>query len=481
MKKLLSIGMVLFFVFASLVGKGNTALAKEDPLVDYEMTSPYMTLGETMNFYSINKDAKIEKDAEIVFQREDGTKKSYKSITFNEGKSYLFQFKLDQTGLWKLVELDGKPVESRSRDFMVYKNQEEPKKASDEELHKIFEAKQKKAAKQKGLIWDGKMEVIRLSGKDRYETAIKTSEYTFKEGSKYVVVATGENFIDGLVGGSLTAQVEAPLLLVRKDSISMDTLNEIKRLNPEEVIILGGQAAVSEKAEKEISKLGIKIDRLAGENRVETAEKIGKKRESLLLQAFDKKKVALINGIDFPDALAAAPYIGEMAKIGKEFYTLMPYMKGFNYPQVDLAFGGEKAVPLTLDPNIRIGGSDRYSTGSLIASYSVRTRVDDIRSLNKKPDTLVLVSGKNFPDGLTAASVASTKNGVVQLIAGNVIPETNIDFLMEYAQIEKVIIIGGEQAVGRGVENIFTGKDLPPEIHGYRFGTSYYGLGTGNH
>lgn len=188
----------------------------------------------------------------------------------------------------------------------------------------------------------------------------------------------------------------------------------------------------------------------------------------------------MINGIDFPDALAAAPYIGEMAKIGKEFYTLMPYMKGFNYPQVDLAFGGEKAVPLTLDPNIRIGGSDRYSTGSLIASYSVRTRVDDIRSLNKKPDTLVLVSGKNFPDGLTAASVASTKNGVVQLIAGNVIPETNIDFLMEYAQIEKVIIIGGEQAVGRGVENIFTGKDLPPEIHGYRFGTSYYGLGTGN-
>lgn len=459
MKKILC--FVLSFVFLFSLGFGNKAYAEEDYLVNYEMTGLDLVIDTDMDFYSVNDEMPIGKDAEIVFQREDGSLKRFKSVSLTNGKSYFFRFPLDQLGLWKLVELDGKAVTSRSRDFTVHINQKAADDAQEAKRKEDVRKANEKADIQKKRIWDGEMNVVRIAGKDRYETAVKTSQYSFKNGSKYAVIATGESFIDGLVGGSLTAQIDAPLLLVRKNSISSEVLNEIKRLNPEKIFILGGEAVVSEKIEKDIKALDFTVERLAGKNRIETAEKIAEKRWSLLPKAFDKKEIAMISGTNFPDALTGTPLIGEMAKTGYKFYSILPYMKGGNYPEVDLAIGGEAVVPVKAKS--RIAGSDRYNTGVLVARNYVAPH-----GLNKKADTLVIVDGRNFPDGLTAASVASTQNGIVTLV-GNNIPEINIDFLMDYAEIKNIIILGGESAVSSDIEDTFTGKIQPPEIHGYRF------------
>lgn len=459
MKKILC--FVLSFIFMFSLGFADKAYGEEDYLENFEMTGLDLVINTDMDFYSVNDEMPIGKDTEIVFQTEDGSLKRFKTTTLTNGKSYFFRIPLDQLGLWKLVELDGKAVTSRSRDFTVHKNQKAADDAQEAKRKEDVRKANEKANIQKNRIWDGEMNVVRIAGKDRYETAVKTSQYSFKKDSKYAVIATGEGFIDGLVGGSLTAQIDAPLLLVRKNNISTEVLNEIKRLDPEEIFILGGEAVVSESIEKDIKALDFAVERLAGKNRIETAEEIAEKRWSLLPKAFDKKEIAMISGTNFPDALTGTPLIGEVAKKGQNFYSILPYMKGGKYPEVDLAIGGEAVVPVKAKS--RIAGDDRYKTGMFVARNYVA-----LHGLNKKADTLVIVDGRNFPDGLTAASVASTQNGIVTLV-GNNIPEINIEFLMDYAEIKNIIILGGESAVSADIEDTFTGKIKPPEIHGYRF------------
>lgn len=96
------------------------------------------------------------------------------------------------------------------------------------------------------------LKITRIAGENRYQTAVKASQETFLKGVKYVAIATGENFVDGLVGGALTSQEGFPLLLVRKNSVSKEVLDEIKRLKPEGIFIFGGDAVVSSKVEGEI-------------------------------------------------------------------------------------------------------------------------------------------------------------------------------------------------------------------------------------
>ena len=61
------------------------------------------------------------------------------------------------------------------------------------------------------------------------------------------LVATGEDFPDALAGGADGALKGGPVLLVAKDSIPEATVAELRRLKPKQVIVLGGESAVSEK------------------------------------------------------------------------------------------------------------------------------------------------------------------------------------------------------------------------------------------
>ncbi|MBQ8857777.1 MAG: cell wall-binding repeat-containing protein, partial [Lachnospiraceae bacterium] len=55
-------------------------------------------------------------------------------------------------------------------------------------------------------------EVVRVSGKSRYETSVAVAN-TFFADVEAAVVASGKNFPDGLCGGPLAAAMNAPLIL----------------------------------------------------------------------------------------------------------------------------------------------------------------------------------------------------------------------------------------------------------------------------
>jgi len=87
-------------------------------------------------------------------------------------------------------------------------------------------------------------EVTRLGGADRYSTGAAISKAAFKPGVPVVYIATGVNFPDALAGGAAGALEDGPVLLVAGATIPKATRDELTRLKPQHIIVLGGTAAV---------------------------------------------------------------------------------------------------------------------------------------------------------------------------------------------------------------------------------------------
>jgi len=87
--------------------------------------------------------------------------------------------------------------------------------------------------------------VTRLAGADRYSTAVAISQKT-PAGPERIYFASGLEFPDALAGAAAAAAEGSPVLLVRPDTVPGDVVTEVRRLDAEEVVVLGGPAAVSQ-------------------------------------------------------------------------------------------------------------------------------------------------------------------------------------------------------------------------------------------
>jgi putative cell wall-binding protein len=84
----------------------------------------------------------------------------------------------------------------------------------------------------------------RLAGDDRYETAAMIVDRAFGH-SNTVYLATGANFPDALAGGAAAGLDSAPILLVTSTCIPTPAYEQLERLQPSKVILLGGTAVLS--------------------------------------------------------------------------------------------------------------------------------------------------------------------------------------------------------------------------------------------
>ena len=98
--------------------------------------------------------------------------------------------------------------------------------------------------------------VRRVSGEDRYATAVSLSASTYAANSVGdVYVASGTAFPDGLSVGPLVGRRGVPLLLVPSDAVPASVAAELLRLDPSRVIIIGGTSVVSEAVRQQILAL----------------------------------------------------------------------------------------------------------------------------------------------------------------------------------------------------------------------------------
>jgi hypothetical protein len=86
----------------------------------------------------------------------------------------------------------------------------------------------------------------RIGGADRYATAAAISQAHFATGPAVAFVATGQNFPDALAGAAVAGMLNAPILLVTRDTLPGATAAELARLRPGRIVVLGAAGVVSD-------------------------------------------------------------------------------------------------------------------------------------------------------------------------------------------------------------------------------------------
>jgi len=91
--------------------------------------------------------------------------------------------------------------------------------------------------------------------------------------TEVVYIATGENFPDALGAAATAALGLGPVLLVQQNAVPAPTLTELNRLQPPDIVIVGGTAVISAGVEAQLEGLGWgpTVTRIAGANRYDTA------------------------------------------------------------------------------------------------------------------------------------------------------------------------------------------------------------------
>ncbi|MDW8799671.1 cell wall-binding repeat-containing protein [Clostridium sp. A1-XYC3] len=136
----------------------------------------------------------------------------------------------------------------------------------------------------------------RLYGEDRYTTSLKVAQDGWSS-SYYAILACGEDYPDALSAVPLAKKYNAPILLTHRNYIDSSVLNELKSLQVQRVVIIGGAGSVSEKIVSELNSLGISTERIGGADRYETSIKIAEKFGNV-----DTLTVA--TGEDYADAIS---------------------------------------------------------------------------------------------------------------------------------------------------------------------------------
>ena len=145
--------------------------------------------------------------------------------------------------------------------------------------------------------------VRRLGGVNRYETsALIAAE--FPPEVPVVFLATGLNFADAMTGGALVGHRGGPLLLTPPDALSEWAREELARLQPQEIVVLGTHPTVTDTVLQQATLYAPTVRRIGGANRYATAALIASEFPTSVPHTY------LATGTNFPDGLAAGALAG---------------------------------------------------------------------------------------------------------------------------------------------------------------------------
>ncbi|MHA7139626.1 cell wall-binding repeat-containing protein [Rossellomorea arthrocnemi] len=283
--------------------------------------------------------------------------------------------------------------------------------------------------------------VERISGNDRYQTAIEISKKGW-ESSDTVVIARGDQFPDALAGAPLAYKHDAPILLTKQGNLNTEVQAEIKRLGAKKAIILGGDAAVSKYVQYQLKGLGLKTDRISGDDRFETAANIAAKLDG------NPEKAIVANAYQFADALSVASYAaqnGYPIVLSAQDKLSKASDKVLKDIDEKIVVGGVNAISTEIfdsfEEATRYSGLDRYETSAEIAKH-----------LTPQTNKAIVATGANFADALAGSILAAKEGAEILLVKKEEVPEDIMEAI-EMDDIYKFHVIGGENAVSEEVVN----------------------------
>ncbi|MCL4078718.1 cell wall-binding repeat-containing protein [Coriobacteriia bacterium Es71-Z0120] len=301
----------------------------------------------------------------------------------------------------------------------------------------------------------------RLSGDDRYETAVQVSREAFPSCATTVVVATGEGFADAVAAAPLAASLRAPLLLVRSNRLDDVVAAEIRRLGARYAIIVGGPGAVSEDVARAVRAQLTKergVERVAGDDRYGTSAAVARHMTAV---RGAPRGLMLATGANFPDALAggvlaARKNMPVLLTRPSEIPTSVAEVVAETAPEELVVLGEETAVSgavvahaLELAPgaaSTRLGGATRYDTAAAVVEHALARGITMER--------FVVCTGEDFPDALTASVLAARRNSAVIFTRRYELPGPSATIVREHRRDVLVWnVVGGTGAVGTSVSS----------------------------
>jgi putative cell wall-binding protein len=145
--------------------------------------------------------------------------------------------------------------------------------------------------------------VTRIAGPDRYATSQLIAANAFPGGNiPKAFIATGTNFPDALAAGAAAGSLGAPVLLVNGGASAIDAASTafLSSNKTTAVTLVGGTDVITPGVQSSLANQGITVTRLAGADRFETAETVGRSSFPTFTQAY------IASGFGFPDALAGS-------------------------------------------------------------------------------------------------------------------------------------------------------------------------------
>ena len=296
----------------------------------------------------------------------------------------------------------------------------------------------------------------RVSGADRYGTAVAVSAETFPSGAHTAVIVTGANWPDALCASALAGAVGGPILLTRPDALPAEVKAELERLGVRNAYIVGGTAAVSAGVEDALyGVLPGYVFRLGGADRYGTSRAVANHVIALLGASYDRKAL-VATGSNYPDALAGAPIAAGLDRP----ILLANVAAGSVYVPADtdevMILGGRMAVPDAIEATLktalgddavdRVGGATRYDTAAQVAQAGVDAGL--------MWNGVGIASGEAFPDALAGGAAVGMQRSVLLLT-----PAASLDSYTKAAleankdDITTVRFFGGTVALSEVVEN----------------------------
>lgn len=266
------------------------------------------------------------------------------------------------------------------------------------------------------------VEVKRISGVNRFETAVEIAKTSFDK-AEHIVIASAEQPADAMTGGILSQAAKAPLLLVSKDQIDTSVRKAIADFAPKGIYVLGGPSTIGDEVVQAL-RTHAPVTRLYGENRYQTASAV--EAEAIKLGC-NADRAVYVNGKETVDSLIAGPLIAKRGGV----------MRLYDGKPVDSKYtvvGGESSIK-SYNGKGRIAGRDRFETAINIA-----------KSDFPKAKTAILVAEDKTADALAAISLSQAYDAPIYYTRNRVLPAGVKDYLKE-AGVNRELIVGGEKSI----------------------------------
>lgn len=289
--------------------------------------------------------------------------------------------------------------------------------------------------------------VDRIAGASRYTTAVAISEFAYPSGAPVVYIAFGGNYPDALAAAPAAVKEGGPLLLTEGHKLTPVVADEIERLNPAKIVVVGGTGVVFPEVEAALKAIQPNTVRLGGGNRYVTAQLI-------VDYAFDTATVAFVaTGTGFPDALSAsaaagaigAPVVLINGSLGTVDAPTRQLLTDLGVADIRIAGGtgvvsnGVQSSLETVAPVTRAAGTNRFHTNQLINGAIFATS-----------PTVYLATGYEFPDALAGAALAGAQGVPLYLSQTDCVPRPTRAAVLR-SDAGNVWLLGGPGALTANV------------------------------